>query len=64
MEGIRALAPGLSVGILSADLMHLGEQLAAVEAAGGRMLHFDVMDGRFVPPMTVGPAFVKAVRLP
>jgi len=61
---LKALAPTLSVGVLSADLMRLGEQLEAVAAAGARLLHFDVLDGRFAPGSTVGAAFVGAVRTP
>ena len=52
----------LSVGVLSADLMSLADDIALLEQNGVGMLHFDVMDGHFVPQLTVGPAFVKAVK--
>jgi ribulose-phosphate 3-epimerase len=51
----------LSVGIVSADLLHLGDELDRLAAAGIRTLHVDVMDGVFCPQMTVGPAFVAAL---
>jgi ribulose-phosphate 3-epimerase len=54
--------PILSVGATSADLMHMGRDVAALEQAGVKALHFDVMDGRFVPQLTVGPSFVKGFR--
>jgi ribulose-phosphate 3-epimerase len=54
-------APDLSVGVLSADLLRLGEELDSLEAAGVRLAHVDVMDGVFCPQLTVGPAFVKAL---
>ena len=48
--------------ILSADFAHLGEQIAALEAVGCRMLHVDVMDGHFVPNITIGPPVVESLR--
>lgn len=48
--------------ILSADFARLGEQIAAVERGGASMLHLDVMDGHFVPNLTIGPPVVKSVR--
>jgi ribulose-phosphate 3-epimerase len=48
--------------ILSADFTRLGEQIAAAERGGAGVVHVDVMDGHFVPNITVGPLIVKAVR--
>jgi ribulose-phosphate 3-epimerase len=48
--------------ILSADFARLGEQIAALETAGCRMLHVDVMDGHFVPNITIGPPVVASLR--
>ncbi|MBI3210275.1 MAG: ribulose-phosphate 3-epimerase [Candidatus Solibacter usitatus] len=48
--------------ILSADFARLGEEISSVERAGIRMLHIDVMDGHFVPNLTLGPPVVKSVR--
>jgi len=54
--------PRLSIGIISANLMNLGEDIAVLEKCGAKYAHFDVMDGHFAPPLTVGPAFIKAVK--
>ena len=52
----------ISPSILAADMTRLGEQIQAAEQGGAERVHFDVMDGRFVPNITMGPFVLEAVR--
>ena len=53
--------PTISVGMLTADLLRLGDEISLLEPAGATVVHVDVMGGVFCPQFTVGPPIVKAI---
>ena len=53
--------PALAPSILTADFGHLADEIAAAEAGGARLFHLDVMDGHFVPNLTIGPLMVETI---
>jgi ribulose-phosphate 3-epimerase len=62
VKRVRTMAPTISVGVLTADLMSLGAEIERVNGAGVQILHFDVMDGQFCPMLTMGPPVIKGVK--
>ena len=64
LQQLLSGGPRLTVGMLTADLLHLGDELGILESTGVELVHVDVMDGVFCPMLTVGPPFVKALRTP
>jgi ribulose-phosphate 3-epimerase len=64
LERLLSDGPRLTVGMITADLTRLGDEMAVLERAGVELVHVDVMDGVFCPMLTVGPPVIKAIRTP
>ena len=61
-EYLKSIVPSLSVGLMSADFLNLGQTLIVLEQANIRLLHIDVMDGNFCPMLTIGPPVIKQIK--
>ena len=64
LRSLRQAAPTISVGMLTANLARLGDELALLAGTGVQVVHYDVMDGRFCPMLTIGAPVVAAVETP
>lgn len=62
LQRLSAGGPRLTVGMITSDLLHLGDELMVLEKAGVELVHVDVMDGVFCPMLTVGPPVIRAMR--
>lgn len=62
LQRLSADGPRLTVGMITADLLHLSDELMVLETAGVELVHVDVMDGVFCPMLTVGPPVIRAMR--
>ena len=61
-QTLRDIAPTISVGLLTADMLSVGSELGVLERTGVQLAHVDVMDGCFVPMMTLGPPWIRALK--
>lgn len=59
---LKTINPTISVGLMSADFLKLGEAISTLEKANVKLLHIDVMDGNFCPSMTIGPPVIKQLK--
>lgn len=62
LDTLLSGGPRLTIGMVTADLLHLGDELGLLERGGAELVHVDVMDGVFCPMLTVGTPVVKAIR--
>ena len=62
LDELKTVTPTVSVGVLTADMMNLASELELIESAGIKLLHYDVMDGKFWPKITIGPSLVQGLK--